>query len=94
VDTIADFDRRTKADVELDYPVTVSAVEYTKLTMRRPKTKDSLKAAKARGTEAEKGILLLADLCDVAPDVIGELDEIDAKKLGAQLDAFRGGQSD
>jgi hypothetical protein len=53
-----------------------------------------MKAAKSRGSEAEKGILLLADLCDVAPAVIEELDEADARKLGEQLDAFRGGQSD
>ncbi|MGJ4942491.1 phage tail assembly protein [Bradyrhizobium sp. HKCCYLS1011] len=86
-------DMRLTADVKLDFPVTVDAVAYNKLTMRRPKTKDSIKAAKFKGHDADRGILLLADLCGVAPDVIQELDELDAKKLGDQLEAFRGGQS-
>jgi hypothetical protein len=89
-----DFDRRTSVAIGLDYPVTVGGLVINELNMRRPKTKDSMKAAKSRGSEAEKGILLLADLCDVAPAVIEELDEADARKLGEQLDAFRGGQSD
>jgi hypothetical protein len=90
---------KTKADmrltvlIPLDFPVEVDGTKYTSLTMRRPKTKDSMKAAKFKGHDADKGVLLLADLCGVAPDVIEELDEIDAKKLGDQLDAFRGGQS-
>ncbi|WP_234713352.1 phage tail assembly protein [Rhodopseudomonas palustris] len=87
-------DMRPQAEITLDFPVTVDATEYKTLTMRRPKTKDSVKAAKMRNvTEVERGILLLADLCGVAPNVIGELDEIDAIKLNEQLEAFRGGQS-
>lgn len=86
-------DMRLSADIKLDFPVSVDGIDYQKLTMRRPKTKDSIKAAKFRGHDADKGILLLADLCNVSPDVIEELDEIDAQKLGAQLEAFRGGQS-
>ncbi|NYG46347.1 MULTISPECIES: phage tail assembly protein [Bradyrhizobium] len=86
-------DMRLSAEITLDFPFDVDGKNYTSLTMRRPKTKDSLKAAKFKGHDADKGILLLADLCNVSPDVIAELDEIDAMKLGAQLDAFRGGQS-
>ncbi|WP_407156300.1 phage tail assembly protein [Bradyrhizobium sp. STM 3557] len=92
-DEVKEPDMRLTADVELKFPVTVDAVAYKKLTMRRPKTKDSIKAAKFKGHDADKGILLLADLCGVAPNVIEELDEFDAKKLGDQLEAFRGGQS-
>lgn len=86
-------DMRLTAEVTLDFPVESDGKTYTTLTMRRPKTKDSLKAAKFKGHDADKGILLLSDLCNVSPDVIEELDEIDAMKLGEQLDAFRGGQS-
>ncbi|MBB4398750.1 phage tail assembly protein [Bradyrhizobium sp. ERR14] len=86
-------DMRLSADITLDFPFDKDGKTYSSLTMRRPKTKDSLKAAKFKGHDADKGILLLADLCNVSPDVIAELDEIDAMKLGAQLDAFRGGQS-
>lgn len=86
-------DMRLRAEITLDFPFDCDGKTYEKLTMRRPKTKDSMKAAKFKGHDADKGIMLLADLCDVSPDVIEELDEIDAKKLGDQLDAFRGGQS-
>jgi hypothetical protein len=86
-------DMRLSAKIDLDFPVEADGMKYPFLTMRRPKTKDSMKAAKFKGHDADRGILLLADLCGVAPDVIQELDELDAKKLGEQLDAFRGGQS-
>ncbi|MGX9427975.1 phage tail assembly protein [Bradyrhizobium sp. LeoA1S1] len=86
-------DMRLSAEITLDFPIEVDGKSYKTLTMRRPKTKDSLKAAKFKGHDADKGILLLSDLCNVSPDVIEELDEIDAKKLSDQLDAFRGGQS-
>ncbi|WLA86912.1 phage tail assembly protein [Bradyrhizobium elkanii] len=86
-------DMRLSAEITLDFPFDVDGKNYKALTMRRPKTKDSLKAAKFKGHDADKGILLLADLCNVSPDVIAELDEIDAMKLSTQLDAFRGGQS-
>jgi Phage tail assembly chaperone proteins, E, or 41 or 14 len=92
-DEAKNYDARKTADIDLDFPVEVDAIPYITLTMRRPKTKDSLKNAKFKGSDVERGIALLADLCDVAPNVIAELDDIDAQKLGKQLDAFRGGQS-
>ena len=85
-----DFDKRVTVDIDLNFPVTVDAVEYKKLTMRRPKTKDSLNAASFKGSDAKRGILLFANLCDVSPDVIEELDEVDADALGDQLQAFTG----
>lgn len=84
-----DFDRRAEVEITLDYPVKVGGADYTSLKMRRPKTKDSLAAAKARGSDAERGILLFARLCNVEPAVIEELDEADTDKLGTQLEAFR-----
>lgn len=87
------IDMRLSATISLDFPITVDGARYDALTMRRPKTKDSMKAAKFKGHDADKGILLFSDLCGVSPDVIEELDEIDAQKLADQLDAFRGGQS-
>lgn len=87
------YDKREKVAIDLDFPVTVDAVDYISLTIRRPKTKDTLKNSKSKASEFEKSINMIADLCDVAPNVIVELDDIDAQKFGKQLDAFRGGQS-
>jgi len=83
-------DLRPEAEIELQFPVEVDGVTYKALTMRRPKTKDGLAASKFRGNDAERGIFLLARLCNVAPNVIEELDEIDAMALDAQLRAFQG----
>jgi hypothetical protein len=86
-------DERLYATIKLDFPVAVDGITYDKLTMRAPKTKDSLAASRRKGSDAERGIFLLARLCDVTPEVIEELYEIDAQKLGEQLDTFRGRQS-
>lgn len=94
--TKRDPDMRPEARIELAFPVTdpTEHIEVDALIMRRPKTKDSLAAAKFKGGEAERGIFLLARLCGVSTDLIGELDEVDAQKLSDQLDAFRGRQSE
>lgn len=84
------YDKRPEVTIDLDFPFDHDGIHYTKLTMRRPKTKDALNAQKAKGNEADKGILLLARLCDVTPEVIAELDEVDAEKLGEQHRAFTG----
>ncbi|MTW16631.1 phage tail assembly protein [Rhodoplanes serenus] len=89
----ADYDKRHSAEVALDFPIEIDGTTYNKLTMRRLKTRDSLKAAEYRGSDAKRGVLLLADLCDVSPDVIEELDDVDFQKLDQQLARFRGGQS-
>jgi len=85
-----DFDKRLSVEIVLNFPVLVDAVEYKSLTMRRPKTKDSLVAASFKGSDSKRGIMLFANLCDVSPDVIEELDEVDADALGDQLQAFTG----
>ncbi len=64
--------------IKLQYPVTIDGVSYTELTMRRSKVKDRLVVAAMKDkTDEEKEILLFANLCEVAPDVIRELDEAD-----------------
>jgi len=52
-----------------------------KLTMRRPKVRDMLAAEKAKGNDAEKEILLFANLCEVAPADIEALDMADYQQL-------------
>lgn len=88
------FDKRLEVEIPLEFPVTVDGQEYKSLTMRRPKTADGLAAAQFKGNDAAKGIFLFARLCNVAPSVIEELDEIDSEALGAQHNAFTGRQRD
>jgi hypothetical protein len=49
--------------------------------MRRPKVKDQLAVDKAEGGKAEKEVNLFANLCEVTPAVIGELDMLDHGSL-------------
>jgi hypothetical protein len=64
--------------IKLQYPVKIDGTEYAELTMRRSKVKDRLAVANMKNTtDEEREILLFANLCEVAPDVIRELDEAD-----------------
>lgn len=63
--------------IKLQYPVAIDGTEYSELTMRRSKVKDRLAVASMKGGDEEKEITLFANLCDVSPEIIKELDEVD-----------------
>lgn len=77
--------------IELKYPVEVSGEVCKELTIRRSKVKDRLLVAKLKNSsDEEKEIRLFANLCEVAPNVIEELDESDYAKLqNAYLNFFK-----
>ena len=69
-------------NITLKYPVEVTGQSYDKLSMRRSKIKDRLLVAKMKTTsDEEKEIRLFANLCEVEPKVIEELDEADYSNL-------------
>ena len=69
-------------NIELKYPVEVTGQSYDKLSMRRSKIKDRLLVAKMKtASDEEKEIRLFANLCEVEPKVIEELDESDYSNL-------------
>jgi hypothetical protein len=75
--------------IQLDHPVTVDGVEVKELRVRRPKVRDLLAAEKAYGAGGaafETG--LLANLCEVTPAAIGELDMADYAKLQEVYQGF------
>jgi len=64
--------------IKLKHPITIDGVSYSELSMRRSKVKDRLAVANMKDkTDEEKEIMLFANLCEVSPDVIRELDEAD-----------------
>jgi len=68
--------------IELKYPVESAGETINNLTMRRSKIKDRLLVAKMKTTsDEEKEIRLFANLCEVEPKVIEELDEADYSNL-------------
>lgn len=75
--------------VPLAYPVKVDGVECAQLVMRRPKGRDMKLARRAsNGDDVEMDTILFANLCEVAPDVIDELDLADLKRLQTTFESF------
>ena len=75
------------ATVTLQYPVQYQGTDYTALSMRRPKVRDQKAASKVSKDPAEQECRLFANLCEVAPEVLDELDLVDYQAL---QDAFKG----
>ena len=74
--------------IDLQHPLRVDGVEMRLLTMRRPKVRDMLASDKAGGTDAEKEIRTFANLCEVSPEAIGEMDMSDYKQLQKAYEGF------
>lgn len=79
----------TTTNVTLKFPVTVDGHEYTTLQMRRCKVKDRRLAAKQKTAEDQE-VTLIANLCEVPPNVIDELDAADYEQLQDVLRGFFG----
>lgn len=67
--------------IKLTFPVTIDGTEYSELTMRRSKVKDRLAVSSMQASDEQKEIRLLANLCNVPPQVLEEMDETDYARL-------------
>ena len=68
--------------IKLDHPVQADGRAVTSLAMRRPKVRDERDARRIAGDDdTEREIVLFANLCEVAPETIHELDLGDYRKL-------------
>ena len=78
-------------NIKLNYPIESDGANITDLNMRRSKVKDRLIVAKMKNSyDEEKEIRLFANLCEVAPNIIEELDESDYANLQkAYMDFFK-----
>jgi len=63
--------------IELKHPITINGTEVSVLQLRRPKVRDMLTAEKGGGSDAEKEILMFANLCEITPDSIQCMDLAD-----------------
>ena len=85
--------KRSRRDVstttiELSFPIVIDGTEVRALQMRRSKVKDQVLAAKMGGSEEEKEIRLFANLCEIAPDNVEELDMKDYQKIQETYKGF------
>ncbi|MGD9918607.1 MAG: phage tail assembly protein [Paenirhodobacter sp.] len=79
--------------VTLKYPVKFQGEEVTSLTIRRPKMRD-LKKMQGIKDEMEKAMTLIADLAEVDPKFVGELDPDDFKVLSDKVGEYMGASAD
>ncbi len=68
-------------EITLISPITVEGASISRLTIRRPKVRDMLASDKPSKSDAEKEINLFANLCEVTPESLHELDMADYGKL-------------
>lgn len=78
-------------NIKLNYPIESNGESILELNMRRSKVKDRLVVAKMKNSpDEEKEIRLFANLCEVQPAIIEELDESDYAALQkAYMDFFK-----
>lgn len=70
----------TRETIELQYPVTVDGEEISTLSLRRPRMRDMKRQQKVKD-DLEKAMTMIADLAEVSPKVVEELDPVDFTRL-------------
>lgn len=80
-------------DITLKYQITIDGIFIDKLTMRRSKVKDRLAVSNMKEvSDEQKEIRLFANLCEVNPRVIEELDETDYLQVQKAYMGFFGSE--
>lgn len=74
--------------VLLAFPEKVGGVEVDHLVMRRPKVRDNIAASKACKDPVEQAAYLVASLCEISMDELGDFDQSNWALLEAQYVAF------
>jgi len=79
--------------IELEYPFDFESEKVTEITIRRPKMRDVKKSQKHKD-DMEKSIHMIADLAEVSPKLVEELDTEDFGKVGAKVGEFMGASAE
>ena len=74
--------------IKLDSPVKIDGVEINELSLRKPKVRDLIVASKKNVSESEREVNLIANLAEVSPETIQELDLSDYLKIQDWLKDF------
>ena len=75
--------------IKLKHPIQADGREVAELTLRRPKVRDIERMDKVDGQVA-KAVTLIADLAELAPDQVRELDAEDFSAVAEALGDFLG----
>lgn len=74
--------------IKLTYPVEAEGRTIDEITIRRPKARDLRKMETAKGGEIAKSIDLIANLAELPPSAIEDLDASDFQALSEQVAGF------
>ena len=71
----------SKVKIELTHSIEIDGAKVSVIQLRRPKVRDMLSVEKSVDNDAEKEIQLFANLSELSPDSLLELDMADYAKL-------------
>jgi hypothetical protein len=74
--------------IKLEEPIKVDGVLVHELSLRRPKVRDLLIASKKDASESEREVNLIANLAEISPEAIKDLDMRDYLKIQETLKDF------
>ncbi|WP_421902173.1 phage tail assembly protein [Maridesulfovibrio sp.] len=74
--------------ITLEYPVESKGTEIKTLEMRRPKVRDQVASKKSSKSDEDIEVNLFANLCEVSPEIIMDLDMKDYKSLQKEYKSF------
>jgi len=78
----------TAEHIKLNFPIEHDGVPIADISLRRPTVGDHLAAQKSAGTDAEREIRLIANLAELPPAAIHQLDMKDYAQLQKVLGGF------
>ena len=74
--------------ITLNFPIELDGLPIQEIALRRPTVGDHLAAQKSAGTDAEREIRLIANLAELPPAAIHQLDMKDYAQLQKVLGGF------
>lgn len=75
-------------EIELEQPIQLDGRTLSTVTMRRVKVKDMLVHDKRAGSDGEKELHLIANLCELPPSALEDMDMADYGELQGVLKSF------
>ena len=80
--------------IKLENPIKIDGVEVNEISLRSPKGRDLIVSSKKNIDEAEKEVNLIANLGEISPETVQELDLRDYIKIQEWLRDFLSASTD
>lgn len=74
--------------IKLEEPIKIDGVEVKEISLRKPKVRDLIAAGKKTISDAEREVVLIANLAEVSIETIQDLDLRDYMKIQKWLQNF------